>query len=544
MIKKLAHNFFKGEKVSNSITKSAILIAVMGLASKILGLLRDRILAAKFGAGDVLDIYYASFKIPDLIYNLFILGALSAAFIPVFSSLLAREKEKEAWDLVNAIISIGSLLVLFLSFLFFVFADQLVGLVVFGYSEEKKQLAVGMTRVMLLSPFLLGISGILGGILNSYKKFFFYSLAPIFYNLGIILGATVLVDKMGVLGLAWGVVLGAFLHLFVQLPEVVRCGLKFRFNLDWRNKNLRKILALMIPRTLGIATAQLNLLIIVTIASTLTSGSLAIFNLANNLESVPLSLFGISFSIASFPVLAGLWGEGRKEEFGRRLLLTMRKILFFIIPASALVFVVRAQIVRVVLGAGKFDWQDTYLTFTALGIFALSLWAQGLIPLLARAFYAMHNTRIPFLAGLLAGVFNVVVAVWLAKTLGVLGLVWAFSLASVLNAILLFAWLKPKLVVRGVVSWKDFSWKLLLATLAMLTVAQLVKQLVGAEPFGSGYTFWGVLTQLLLSVVSGLVVFVLVAWLLKIEELKDLLEIFWRKIFIKKNFPEDINSQF
>ncbi|HID16114.1 MAG TPA: hypothetical protein EYP16_04865, partial [Candidatus Atribacteria bacterium] len=178
MIRKFTDNFTKGEKISESITRSAILIATMGLASRALGLVRDRILAAKFGAGDVLDGYYAAFKIPDLIYNLLILGALSAAFIPVFSSLVSKKgKEQEGWNLVNLMLSIGSIFVVVVSVIIFIFTDFFVGLIAFGYDEDKKEMIIQMTRIMLVSPIILGISGIFGGILNSFKKFFFYSLS-------------------------------------------------------------------------------------------------------------------------------------------------------------------------------------------------------------------------------------------------------------------------------------------------------------------------------------------------------------------------------
>ena len=538
MIKKITNNFIKGEKISESITRSAILIATMGLASRGLGLVRDRILAVEFGAGDILDAYYTAFKIPDLIYNLLILGALSAAFIPIFAGLISKNgKSKEAWHLVNIMLSVGIVAVAVISFVMLIFSRGIVNLIAFGYDDSKKELVLEMTRIMLLGPILLGVSGIIGGILNSFKKFFFYSLSPIFYNLGIIIGAVFLTKYFGPRGLALGVVLGSFLHLLIQVPEAYRCGLRFKFNFDWRNRYFKKVVTLMIPRTIGIATSQINLVIVVVLASTLTSGSLAIFNFANNLQSVPLGLFGISFAIASFPVLSRLWTRGDKNKFVLELTDTLRKIIFFIIPLSALMYTLRAQIVRVVLGAGAFNWEDTELTFAALGIFLFSLWAQSLIPLLARAFYAMHNTKIPFIVGVLSELLNISLAVLLIRSYGVLGLVTAFSISASFNALVLYFWLRKKvggIRKKGVI--RTF-FKVSLATLIMVVVVQSLKNIIGSEPFGEKQTFMGIFVQLIISLVGGPLVFVLIGKMLKIRELNHFIKTLHKKLIIKKVIP-------
>jgi putative peptidoglycan lipid II flippase len=535
MIKRFTDNFTKGEKISESITRSAILIATMGLASRILGLVRDRILAAKFGAGDVLDAYYAAFKIPDLIYNLLILGALSAAFIPVFSSLMSRkDKEQAGWKLVNSMISVGLILVVLVAVIIFIFTDFFIGLIAFGYSDEKRELVVQMTRIMLISPIILGVSGIFGGILNSFKKFFFYSLSPIFYNLGIIFGATILSMHFGYLGLALGVVIGALMHLLVQLPEVRRCGFKFKMNFDWEDKYFKKVIKLMIPRTFGIATAQINLVVIVILSSTLPSGSLAVFNFANNLQSVPLGLFGISFAVASFPVLSRLWAQDKVDEFVDRLTGTIKKIIFFVIPISALIYALRAQIVRVALGTGEFNWEDTSLTFEVLGIFVISLWAQSLIPLLARAFYATHNTKVPFLVGIFSGILNIVLALLFIKSNGILGLVTAFTVANMVNAVLLFFSLRVrigKIKKQGII--KLFG-KVIFSTVAMLIVIQALKELIGAEPFGNTQTLLGIFTQLSVAITGGIISFIGISWLLGVQELEHFAEAIHKKLVAKK----------
>lgn len=535
MIKVLKKYFSKGEKASDSITKSAFLIAIMGLASRFLGLFRDRLLADKFGAGDLSDAYYAAFKIPDLVYGLLVLGALSAAFLPVFTGLLSKKKTKEAWVLVNIMLSTGFLVLVIVTGILFIFAPILVSGLTFGFSLEKQILVTKLTRIMLLSPILLGISGIFGGILNSFKKFFFYSLAPIFYNIGIIIGILFFVEGFGPIGLALGVVLGATFHMLIQLPEVFRCGFSFQFVLNSQNRHFKKIIKLMIPRVMGVAVSQVNFLIVTVLASTLLSGSLAIFTFANNLQSVPLGLFGVSFAVAAFPVLSSLWAQKKERQFGEKLLAVFQKILFFIIPCSAVLYVLRAQIVRVVLGTGEFDWPATVVTLETLGLFTFSLWSQGSIPLLARAFYAINNTKVPFLTALFSEMINVFLAVFLIQEYGVLGLAAAFSIASILNAILLGLILRWK--VKGFRLRKGFiqeTTKVLIATFLMMATIQLLKNLITDDPFGEELTFLGVFTQMIVALIGGGGVFILVGWLLKLKNLNEFMAVLKSKIFKSK----------
>lgn len=537
MITKITNNFLRGEKTCESIGQAAFLIAIMGLASRFLGLIRDRILAAKFGAGDELDIYYAAFKIPDLIFNLLILGALSAAFVPVFTSLISNEKKKEAWELVNNIFSLILIVLLAVALILFILAPQLAGLITFGFSQEKQQSVVMLTRIMLLSPILLGFSGILGGILNSFKKFFFYSLSPIFYNLGIIIGALFFTQIFGLAGLAWGVVLGALLHLLVQIPETIRCGLQFKFRINIKNENLKKVIFLMIPRTMGLAVAQVNFLIVTVLASTLAAGSLAIFNLANNIQSVPLGMIGISLAIAAFPTLSCAWAKKDKKEFTESFSRTFTNITFFIIPFSAVLITLRAQIVRIILGTGRFDWEDTILTFQALGIFSLSLFAQSLIPLIARTFYAIHNTKTPFYAGLFSEAINLILALLLIGKYGILGLVWAFSISTTVNMFLLLIILHGKIGNFREERIIPSVWRIIVTTLAMVVGIQIIKYEVSY--LVDMTTFLGVFTQAASALFGGLIIFLLIGRILKLKELEFFICVLKRKTLGIKTPIED-----
>lgn len=552
-------NFFSGQ--INSITIAAVLIAASSLLSRLLGVFRDRILAGEFGAGDTLDIYYAAFRVPDLIFNLLILGALSAGFIPIFTRLIKnappqsspyqREEENspsllparasqrpacfqlskamsgrqegpllkmaggEAWELASNILNILGAGLVVLCGLGVIFAPALMKIITPGFSGEKMDLTIALARIMFLSPIFLGLSGVFGGILQSCKRFFIYSLAPIFYNVGIIIGALYFVPLWGVYGLAWGVVLGAFMHMAVQMPAVWQIGFRYSFIFNFKEKSVREIWRMMIPRTMSLAVAQINLVVLTIIASTLAAGSLAVFNFANNLQIFPVGIIGISFAIAAFPALASAAFE--REKLIYNFSSVARQILFFIVPATVLILTLRAQIIRVVLGTGQFDWNDTVLTLDTLGFFALSLFAQSLIPLLVRVFYARHDSRTPFFIGLATAAANVVLSLWLGKKMGVAGLALAFSIANIANFIVL--WLVLRFKIEGLDEARILksAFKFSLAAITAGGAIQLLKEAI--VYFADMTKLWGVFAQGALAGTAGILVYVVICYILKSEEL-------------------------
>ncbi len=528
-------NIFKRQ--INSITIAAALVAFSSLASRFLGVVRDRILAGQFGAGTTLDIYYAAFRIPDLIFNMIVLGALSAGFIPIFTSVIkkmgdgdgaddkARNKvddkvgetssNQEAWSLANNVLNFLLLGVGTLSLLGIIFAPALTRLITPGFSPEQQALTASLTRIMFLSPLFLGISGILGGVLQSFKRFLVYSLAPIFYNLGIIFGAIFFVRWWGLPGLAWGVVMGAALHAAIQIPTVYQLGWRFKLGIKWRDINTGKIGRMMIPRTLGLAISQINLVVVTALASNLASGSLAVFNFANNLQSFPIGIFGISFAIAAFPSLAASAFD--KEKLISNFSNTFRQILFFIIPSTVLIIALRAQIIRVVLGTGNFNWQDTILTMNTLGLFAVSLFAQATIPLLVRVFYARHNSTTPFLIGIVTVALNTILAMYLAPRFGITGIALAYSIDNILNFILLWLWLYFTVGHLDIGNISISALKLTVSALAAGGAAQVMKALIW--PFIDMTKFSGVFIQLVGAGLTGLVVYLGFCYLLGSEEL-------------------------
>ena len=521
MVNKLFNNISMWTSVpSKTVGSAALLIASAGILSRVFGFLRDRILASHFGAGDVLDAYYAAFRIPDIIYSLLVLGALSAAFIPIFTELWADKKERDAWKLTMDVLHLLLFLFGVLVLAGITFATPLTAWLAPGFSGEKQALVVSLTRVMLFSPLFLAISAVFGGVLVSFKQFAAYSFAPIFYNVGIILGILFLTPTLGPLGLAWGVVLGSFLHMLIQYPSLSRSGFIYRFSLweAWKNKVVWRVMKLMVPRTLGMAVSQVSLLVMTIFASLLASGSLAVFTLANNIQSVPLGLFGIAFSLAVFPAFSFFVAKKRDEDFFRMLTETTRRILFFVVPISILMIVFRAQFVRVILGAGHFDWEDTILTFEVLKWLSLSLFAQSLIPLFARAFFAFQNTKTPFYIALVSEAIHIALIPLLLPQFAVEGLAIAYSVSSIINFGLLYFFLRHKLQV-----WDDReifipAMKIVFAALLAGAVAQLSKS-VFALTIDELDTFVKVFLQLISGVAIGGGTFLIFCYWLKVDEL-------------------------
>jgi len=524
---------------SKTITSAAVIIAAAHLASRVLGLVRDRILAGEFGAGESLDIYYAAFRIPDLVFNLIVMGALSAGFIPIFTKYLSKIKRNEkAWTLANNVLSVGLLIMVIVSLILMIFAPQIVPLITPGFNPEQMAKTIDLTRLMFLSPLLLGISSLFGGILQSFRRFFVYSLAPILYNVGIIIGALFFVDIWGLRGLAYGVILGALMHLLVQVPTCIHLGFKFKFVFDLTSQGLRKIGKMMIPRTLGLAIAQINLVVITIIASTLEQGSITVFNFANNLQFFAVGFFGISFAVAAFPTLSELAGKKKNERFIKTFSSTTREILFFIIPMTVIFLTLRAQIVRAVLGSGRFDWHDTILTFQTLGFFSLSLFAQALIPLLARSFFAFHNTVTPFVMGLISALLNVVLCLMLSPAYGVAGLALAFSISSIVNLVLLWTALRFKL--GNLDDWRIIASvaKISAAALIMGIVIQGMKYLIG--PITGTTTLLGILGQTLAALIAGAISFTAMGLWFNSPELHTFLASVKKKLLRKKFVPAEI----
>lgn len=374
---------------------AAYVLAISAILSSVLALVRDRLLAHTFGASTTLDVYYAAFRIPDIVFV--VIGALVSVYI-LIPELSKRNAESER-DYIDTIVAGFSILAVGISFVVALAAPEILKMLfprfaALGVLDD----AVMLTRIILIQAILLGLSNILAAITQTRHRYALYSLSPLLYNMGIIVGVTVFYPLMGVAGLAWGVVLGAGLHFAIQVPSAIGDGFFRRFPRFREPRAFARTALVSLPRALALSMNQLSFLALVALAALLPAGSVAVFIFAFNLNSVPLAIIGASFSVAAFPTLSSALSRGERGEFISLVATATRYVFFWSVPASLLILVLRAHIVRVVLGTGAFDWTDTRLTAAAFALLSLSLAAQGLMLLLFRAYYAAGKTYVPLFA--------------------------------------------------------------------------------------------------------------------------------------------------
>ena len=371
------------------------ILAVCALLSSVLALVRDRLFAHVFGAGIELDLYNAAFRIPDLLFVT--TAALVSAY--VLMPELSRRDKQQSLDYIDTVVAGFSLLVIPVSAALAWFAPAILAVL---FPEFARQgllpTLVDLTRVMLLQPILFGFSNILASITQSERRYALYAISPLLYNLGIIIGLLCFYPVFGLIGLAWGVVFGACMHVGIQVPSILADGYFRRLPRIHDMRVLLATAATSVPRSLALTMSQVSYTGLVALAAGLVPGSIAIFAFAYNLQAVPLSIIGASYSVAAFPVLAKAAASGKHAEFIDYIARAARHILFWSLPASALIIVLRAYVVRVILGSGAFDWADTRLTAACFAILSLSLVAQGLTLLIARGYYATGRSFVPFTA--------------------------------------------------------------------------------------------------------------------------------------------------
>ncbi|MFH2018911.1 MAG: murein biosynthesis integral membrane protein MurJ [bacterium] len=507
---------------SRTITGAAIIIAGATLINKFVGIARDRTIAHYFGAGPVTDAYYAAFKIPDLIYNLLVVGALTAGFIPIFTKLFyAGENKNPAWKMANNILNILGLALLFFCAIGIAAAPWISRLIAPGFLAENMPLVVSFSRILFLSPIFLGASMVMGGVLQSLRQFVLYSIAPIFYNLGIIFGAVVIVPFVGPIGLAIGVVLGAFMHFILQFFGAWHAGYRWRWVLNFKDKAALEVGRLMVPRSLGLAVSQTHTIITTVLASLLPIGSVAAYSFADNLHYVPIGIIGVSFAMAIFPVLSLNVAQNNLGDFKKNLSAGIRQIIFLITPCIIIFLLLRAQIVRVVFGSGAFDWTATITTANALAFFALGMLADSLIPLLARAFFALSDTKTPLFTGLLGSLASIISAFLLMRPLGVAGLALAGVVGGAVALSLLTIFMRKKIGSFADENIIPTIYKIAIAGLGMAAMVQIMKYPL-AKIFDQNY-FWGIFGQGFIAGLAGLSIYAILCYIMKLQELSQIM---------------------
>ena len=525
----------------NGLHQTAFLLAVASVGAKILAIFRDRLLAGSFGAGKVLDIYYASFRLPDLLYVISLFLVSVTALIP----LIINKREsghKEARDFINGVFTAFFIVMVLLVIVSYFAAPYISTLIAPGFSDEDNKLLIDFSRVLLLSPLFLGLSNIVASVLQTHKRFLVYALSGVLYNAGIVFGLIFFYPKFGLPGVIWGVVLGALLHLLIQTPTLIKLGYipKLTFKIPF--KEIKNVVKLSLPRALGLTLNQLVLITITALASFLSVGSIAVFNLSSNLQTIPLGIFALSYSVAAFPSLARSFIKRDKYKFIASVTSAFRHIVFWLVPLAVLFIVLRAQIIRVVLGTGAFNWTDTRLTAAAFALFSVSLFAQGLILLFVRAFYATGKTKLPLAINAISStciivlslffvylfhnissfqaVFENILRVEEVSGSSVLMLPLAYSLGTVLNFFLLFIFFERNFGSLSKHVEKSM-WQVSITSVVMGVIAYF--SLSVFDNFFNINTFVGIFMQGFLSSVTAFVVGFFILKYFKNKELNELL---------------------
>ncbi len=520
--------------------EAAYLLGFFAICSQILALFRDRILASSFGAGNVLDIYYSAFRIPDILF-VTVASVVSVSVLIPFLIERFEKGEKEAKDFIDSI------------FTFYFCFMVIVGLVAYALTPffmaklfplfaSKPEFVdlVKLSRVLLLSPVFLGFSNLLASITQIHKRFFLYALSPVFYNVGIIIGIKFLFPVFGLSGLGFGVILGAFLHFFIQVPFIVSNRMFPNFSLPIRFEFIKKVALTSLPRTITVSANELAELFLISFASFFVVGSIAIFNFSFNLQSVPFSIIGISYSLAAFPTLTRLFSAGHREKFVEQMIVSSRHIIFWSVPISVLFIVLRAQIVRTILGAGRFNWEDTRLTAAALALFTVSLVAQNLVTLFVRSYYSQGKTGRPLVMNVLSAGFIVIGSYYFIHLFNT-SEYFKYFMESLLKVsdlpgtavLMLPLGFSVGLFINLIIHWWDFTTnfpaysKPVLRTFFQITGASLIMGFVSYvcldifDNYLNLNTLMGVFFQGFLSGVMGILTGIAVLYLLKSEELHE-----------------------
>ena len=542
---------------TNNFTFAAFLISFSTFLSAILGLLRDRLLAGKFGAGEMTDIYLTAFRIPDFLQAVLVAGGIGAAFLPMFSEECKKDK-KRAFRFANNLLNCSLIFLFVLCIILAFFAPQLIQFVAPGFSPSQKEKTVILTQILFLSPILFCCSSIFSGILQYFDKFLVYSLAPILYNLGIIFGILFLVPLFGIYGLAFGVVLGALLHLSVQIPAAKNSGFRYLKIFNFKELKLQKMSKLITFSAIGAGFSQLSLIFITALSSMLPPGSITIFTFSKNLQYFPVGMIGAPFAIALFPALSRKWAAQEKEKFWEDFSLALRQILFLTVPLSFLFFILRAQLARIAWGWGLWGWLETKLSAASLGIFSLSLFASSLIPLFQKSFYSTKDTKTPTILQIFKFLMTVGLSVLFLyllkspnpfsrflkdflklkniKNVQVLSFPLALTISNIWQSFLLF-FIFVKKNNFSKLGEVFYSFKnILFATFFMGGGVWLIlRPLAKIFPL---VTFWGVFFQTIFAFLFGILIYLSIALVLKFPEFKNLINSISKKQWSIENLWE------
>jgi putative peptidoglycan lipid II flippase len=511
-----------GSERTRALARAGITVTGLFFLSRVLGYLRYVVIAAVVPVPSQLDAFFAAFRIPDFLFQLVAAGALSSALIPVIAALFATEQTARAWRVVSTVATLMLSALLVLAALVLLFAPQLVAIITPGFDEQELATTTELTRIMVLSPLFLAAGGVATSVLNARGRFAAAAMAPLVYNLAIIVGAVILVPVLGIAGLAVSVVLGAAGHLLVQLPSVARLGGRIRPRVDLGDAEARKALLLMAPRALGLGATQVVFLVMTSLASTLPAGSISVFTFAFSILQIPIGVIGVPLGVVMLPSLSREAALGATDAFRRLLVRGLAILAYVMIGTTAIGIVASTDVVRLLFGHGSVSAEALELTASALAVFLLGLTAHSLIAVLARAFYAMQDTATPVAAALLAVVVNIAVATALVGPYGVNGLAAAIATAAWLETTMLVILLARRVPRLGFGHVLVVGAKALLASVAAAAVAWVVYQaLLGAWGPSPGIVL--LVVRLTAMTASGGLVYLAAAAALRIDEQRTIL---------------------
>jgi putative peptidoglycan lipid II flippase len=455
-----------------NILSAAVVIMVMIAMSRVLGLVRNRVLA-HFFTPEILSVYFAAFRLPEVVFEVLVFGTLSSAFIPTFTAYCSKNQRSEAWYIASVSLNFALLFFLILAVPIFIFARQLYQILAPGFNSFQLDLVSRLTRVLLIVQGFFLFSYFLTGVLESLERFLIPAIAPLFYNLGIIFGALFLSNKFGIMAPVIGAVIGSFLHFFIQLPLAIRLGFRPKISLNYSHPGVREIARLATPRVFELSFLEIGKSAELFLASLISTGAYTYYTFANSLQLLPVGLFGISLAKASLPSLSYRSAQGDYEHFKSTFLSLFIEIAFFIIPCSVFLAVLRIPIIRLTFGAARFTWESTIQTGLTLSAFCLGLFAQSINYLLNRAFWALHDTKTSVKVSIICILINIILgAVFIIGLhFSVWSLALAFSLSMIVQALFLFLILYRKL---GKFQIRRLSIPLVKITLASLISGSLM----------------------------------------------------------------------
>ena len=507
---------------NRQIARAAGTIMLAFALSNIIGLFRQILISRAFGTDKAIDAFYAASTYPDLIFSLVAGGALASAFIPTFTGLLAKDDRASAWKLASSITNLILVILSALSVVSAIFAPQIIRyLLAPDFSADQQALAASLLRILLITPAIFGVSGLVMGIINAHQHFLLPALAPSMYWIGMIFGLIFLVPSMGVYGLAWGAVLGAALHLGVQIPDLLKLPSRtYLFTLGLDNASVREVGRLMVPRLLGVAIVQLNFVVNVIIATGQSEGSLSAIKYAWQVMTMPQVVIAQAIAIAALPTFSAQAARGEKGEMRTSLAATLRGVLFLSLPASLGLIILRQPLIALLFQHGSFDAHSTDLVAWALLWYAAGLIGHNVVEILSRAFYALHDTKTPVFVGAAAMTLNVIFSFAFSALFAKIGwmphggLALANSFATALEMTALIILMRRQLKgLDGAHIWRGLV-QAFLGTFAMSALLFVWMQ------FTTGDSVWIIAP---VGIIAGGLIYVIIIFALRVPELATIL---------------------